>query len=171
MGVDSAKGVLVQLLPVMDATLTAPVIASFVNATHSHANDAGGGVLAAPGITSFASALHTHKNAAGGGGIGNTDGGTLTLTGVTCTITTPGTGVHYRAPAAATQASVIALGTTGAAMGDFVTITSAGAITQTITYYDGSTARTAALSASKSHLVRACFDGTNWMFIYTVGVN
>jgi hypothetical protein len=99
------------------------------------------------------------------------DGGTLAWTGVTCTISTPGTWKHSRAPAAATQASVISLGNTSAVMGDMVKITSAGACTQTITYFDGTYARTAALSASKTHTVIASYDGAVWTFDYTVGAN
>jgi hypothetical protein len=52
--VDSLKGVLVEMLPVNDVALAEPTITSFVNATHNHQNDAGGGVLAAPYITSVA---------------------------------------------------------------------------------------------------------------------
>lgn len=167
--VDTAKGVLVALEPLYDVSIAAPTITSFANATHGHTDAAGGGVLAAPAITSFASATHTHANAAGGGTIKWADGGTLAWTGVTCTVSTPGTWTHYRAPAAATQASVIVMGNTGSAMGDTVKFTSAGAITYTITYYDGTYARTAALSASKTHHVTASYDGAAWIFDYTVG--
>jgi hypothetical protein len=168
-GVDTTLGVLVSIQPTWQVALATPTITSFANATHGHTNAAGGGVLAAPAITSFAAATHTHVNAAGGGTIKYADGGTLALTGVTCTISTPGTNTHYRAPASATQASVVVLGNTSSVMGDFVRITSAGAITYTITYYDGTYARTAALSASKTHLVNASYDGAAWIFDYTVG--
>lgn len=195
MGVDSAMGVLVSIQPVMNMVIAAPTITSFANATHGHTNAATGGVLAAPAITSFASATHGHTNAASGGVLaapavtsfasaththataanGGTirwaDGGTLAFTGVTCTIATPGTWTHYRAPASATQASDIIVGTTSSVMGDTIKITSAGAITYTITYYQGTYARTAALSASKCHTVIASYDGAVWAFDYTVNAS
>jgi hypothetical protein len=171
LGVDSTLGVLVSMQPIFDMSIAAPTITSFANATHGHTNAAGGGILAAPAITSFASAAHTHANAEGGGTLRWADGGTLAWTGATCTVGTPGTWTHYRAPAVATQSSVISLGTTGATMGDTVKITSAGAITQTITYYDGTYARTAAMSASKTHVVTASFDGAVWVFSADVGAN
>jgi hypothetical protein len=170
-GVDAQLGVLVAIQPIMNQAIATPTITSFANAAHGHTDAAGGGVLAAPAITSFAAAAHTHGNAAGGGALRMIDGGTLAWTGVTCTISTPGTWKHYRAPAAATQASVISLGNTSAVMGDMVKITSAGACTQTITYFDGTYARTAALSASKTHTVIASYDGAVWTFDYTVGAN
>lgn len=171
MALSTTEGVLVDTNVIARAVTTSPTITDFTAATHGHTNNAGGGVLAAPNITSFASAAHTHANAAGGGTIRWADGGTLAWTGVTCTISTPGKWTHYRAPVAATQASDIVLGNTGAVMGDSVKITATGACTYTMTYYDGTYARTAALSASKSHVVTASYDGAIWTFDYTVGAN
>ena len=194
-GVDSVMGVLVSIQPIWQVALAAPTITSFTNATHGHTNAAGGGVLAAPAITSFASATHghtnaagggvlaapnitsfasaahTHANAAGGGSIKWSDGGTLAATGLTATITTPGSWVHYRAPASATAASFIVFGNTSSVMGDTVKVTSAGAITVTLTYYDGTYARTAALSASVCHAVVASYDGAKWIFDYTINAS
>lgn len=169
--VSATDGVLVNSDVKAMAVTTTPTITSFSNAQHGHTNAASGGALAAPSITSFASAAHTHANAAGGGGIRRAAGATLSWTGVTCTIATPGNWTFYKAPVAATQASDIVLGNTGATAGDEVVITSDGAITQTITYYDGTYARTPALSASKTHRVVASFDGAAWAFSYTVGAN
>lgn len=171
MKVTTADGVLVDTNVRAMAVTTTPTITNFTNANHGHTNAAGGGVLAAPNITSFASAAHTHANAAGGGGIRRAAGATLSWTGVTCTIGTPGNWTYYKAPVAATQASDIVLGNTGATAGDEVVITSDGSITHTITYYDGTYARTPALSASKTHRVVASFDGAAWEFSYTVGAN
>lgn len=169
--VSATDGVLVDTNIKAMAVTTSPTITSFANAQHGHTNAAGGGALAAPSITSFASAAHTHANAAGGGGIRRAAGATLAWTGVTCTIATPGNWTYYKAPVAATQASDVVLGNTGAVAGDEVVITSAGAITQTITYYDGTYARTPALSASKTHRVVASYDGAAWEFSYTIGAN
>jgi len=61
------------------------------------------------------------------------------------------------------------LGSSGSVKGDEVVFLNPGTATGTMTYYDGTIARTAALSASKSHRAIATFDGTVWCFDYTVG--
>jgi hypothetical protein len=50
------------------ATLTTPTIADFTNATHNHADAAGGGnTLSSPAIANFTNATHNHFTAAAGG--------------------------------------------------------------------------------------------------------
>jgi hypothetical protein len=51
-------------------TLTTPTIGSFTNATHDHADAAGGGnTLTIPAINDFTNATHDHSNDAGGGAL------------------------------------------------------------------------------------------------------
>jgi hypothetical protein len=69
-------------------TLTTPIIASFTNATHDHADAAGGGnTLLVPTIASFTNATHNHSDAAGGGNLTDVQATSLTLTSTTDTDT------------------------------------------------------------------------------------
>ena len=61
-----------QVVGGVPAWVTNPTIADFTNATHDHADAAGGGnTLLVPTIASFANAAHNHLNAAGGGTLGS----------------------------------------------------------------------------------------------------
>lgn len=163
MAYSATKGVAIDIDTKPVIVAAAPTISDFTNAAHGHANAAGGGTLAAPAVTSFTNAQHTHANAAGGGGVRMATGATITFSGNTASLTATNWS-HYTIPACGTQAKVVAVAATGT-RGDRVTFTADGANnTQTVTYYSGTYAQTAALSASKAHKAEAVFDGTNWIF-------
>ena len=67
-------------------------------------------------------------------------------------------------------ASSISLGTTGAVRGDMVVFTADGSANgHTVTYKDGSTAISAAATASKRHTAICFFDGAAWTCALSVG--
>jgi hypothetical protein len=165
LAVSATKGVAVDIDPKGGYGLaTAPTISNFTNATHTHASAATGGTLTNPIISGFTSANHTHRDQAGGGAIGMQSAGAISFTGVTCSMTAAAWS-HYAVPATGTQASKIVVAATGT-RGDLITFTADGTNnTQTVTYYSGTYAKTAALTASTPHAVMGVFDGTNWQFI------
>ena len=146
----------------------APTISDFTSATHAHSSAATGGTLTNPIISGFTSANHTHADQAGGGAVRMQTGATLSFTGTTCSMTAANW-AHYDVPTSSTSASKIVLAATGT-RGDLVCFSADGVKNVgTVTYYSGTYAMTAALTASKTHKANAVFDGTNWIFDATVG--
>lgn len=144
--VDATKGVAVQMLVPFPVSLAAaPTISDFTSATHDHTDAASGGVLR------LASA-----NA-------------ISFTAGDCAIATPGNRKHYKVPTTATN-STVSLGTTGAVRGDQIVFTADGSANgHTVTYRDGSTAISAAATASKRHTAICTYDGSVWTCALSVG--
>lgn len=162
MAYDATKGIAVDLDAKGVIVAAAPTISDFTNATHAHSSAATGGTLTNPIISGFTSANHTHASQAQGGGV-RMAMGTVTFTGNTCSLTATNW-THYVVGDTGATASVVVVAATGT-QGDHIRFTADGAAnTVTITYYNGSTAMTSALTASKAHLVDAVFDGTGWAF-------
>lgn len=98
-----------------------------------------------------------------------TTGATLAFTAADCAIDAPGNRKHYKIPTSAAN-STVSLGTTGAVRGDQITFTADGTANgHTVTYRDGSTAISAAATASKRHTAICTFDGTVWTCALSVG--
>ncbi len=98
-----------------------------------------------------------------------TAGADLEFTTNACAIATPGRNVHRKVPTTG-AASSISLGTTGAVRGDMVVFTADGSANgHTVTYKDGSTAISAAATASKRHTAICFFDGAAWTCALSVG--
>lgn len=168
LAVDSVKGVAIDIDTKSVIVAAAPTISDFTAAIHAHSSAATGGTLTNPIISGFTSANHTHANQAGGGGIRMQTGATLSFTGVTCSLTAA-TWTHYDVPTSSTSASKIVVAATGT-RGDVITFSADGAKNVgTVTYYSGTYAMTAALTASKTHKANAVFDGANWIFDAVVG--
>lgn len=168
LGYDATKGVAIDMDVASVIVAAAPTISDFTNATHAHSSAATGGTLTNPIISGFTSANHTHADQAGGGAIRMQTGATLSFTGNTCSLTASNWS-HYDVPTSSTNASKIILAATGT-RGDLVCFTADGTKNAgTITYYSGTYAMTAALTASKTHKANAVFDGTNWIFDAVVG--
>lgn len=164
MAYSATKGIAVDLDAKGVVVAAAPTISDFSSATHAHSSAATGGTLTNPIISGFTSANHTHASQAEGGAV-RMAMGTVTFTGNTCSLTATNW-THYIVGETGATASVIAVAATGTA-GDMIRFTADGANnTVTITYYNGSTAMTSALTASKAHKVDAVFDGTGWAFSY-----
>lgn len=126
-------------------------------------------LAATPTITNFTSATHTHENAAGGGLLKLASGTTLSFTAGDCSIATPSRNTHYKVPTTAAN-STISLGTTGASRGDVIVFTADGSANgHTVTYRDGSTAISAAATASKRHQATCVYDGAAWTCNLSVG--
>jgi hypothetical protein len=150
-------------------TLTTPTVASLANATHTHANAAGGGLLSAAAVTPGSVAhrklrVNAAANATELGGDVMIAGAALTFTGTDCAVTVTESGTHYiiTTPGSAAP-QTLSLQTTNAARGWYVVFTANGtANTETIQYRSVTTNITSALSASKAHQVKCVFDGTAW---------
>ena len=160
---DSTKGVAIDIDTKSVIVAAAPTISNFTSAVHAHSSAATGGTLTNPIISGFTSANHTHADQAGGGGIRMQTGATLSFTGTTCSLTAA-TWTHYDVPTSSTSASKIVVAATGT-RGDLICFSADGAKNLgTVTYYSGTYAMTAALTAEKTHKANAVFDGTNWIF-------
>jgi len=126
-------------------------------------------LAAAPTITDYTSATHNHTGTTSGGLLKLATGATLSFTAGDCALATPSRNTHYKVPATAAN-STISLGTTGASRGDQIVFTADGSDNgHTVTYRDGSTAISAAATASKRHTAICTFDGTVWTCALSVG--
>lgn len=168
LGYSATKGVLVDIDTKAVIVAAAPTISDFSSALHAHSSAATGGTLTNPIIDGFTSANHTHESQAQGGAVRMQSGAELSFTGNTCSLTASGW-THYDVPTSSTNASKIIVAATGT-RGDLICFSADGAKNVgTVTYYSGTYAMTAALTASKTHKANAVFDGTNWIFDAVVG--
>lgn len=150
--------------------LAAPGVTSFANATHNHSNAAGGGLISAAGIAPGTVAYRKLRvNAAGNatelGGDAKIAGAAITQTAdsITVTVTESGTTYNVLAPFSANPQTIV-LATTNAQRGWYVTFLANGTLnTQSVTYNEGGTALTAALTANKRHGATFEFNGTTWV--------
>ena len=144
--VDATKGVLVEIVVPLPVSLAG-----------------------APTITDFTSATHDHTDAASGGVLRLASAGALSFTAGDCAVATPGNRKHYKVPTTAAN-STVSLGTTGAVRGDQITFTADGSANgHTVTYRDGTTAISAAATASKRHTAICTYDGSVWTCALSVG--